>query len=118
MEFSLDLVKSTGAVVGAPVRKEITWYSDDKQHSAWVNIRLSSYATALVEFDVQREGNDVLVSRVVAAIVDPQGLPVFTTRDITGDPETGEGKLCASLFISLVAAINEANGFTVAAAKN
>lgn len=118
MEFSLDLVKSTGAVVSAPVRKEISWYSGGQQHSAWVNIRLSSYATALMEFDAQREGHDVLVSRVVAAIVDPAGNPVFTARDITGDPETGEGKLCASLFISLVAAINEANGFTAAAPKN
>lgn len=118
MELTLDAIKSAGAYTGAPVRKEIEWRSNDEQHKAWINVQLSSYDTAMREFEVQREGGDVLVARIVAGVVDPQGVPIFTKRDVAGDPETGEGKMCASLFFALITAVNEANGYVVKEAKN
>ncbi|MFC0710720.1 phage tail assembly chaperone family protein, TAC [Azorhizophilus paspali] len=118
-DFSLDLIKSTGAVVGAPVEKEISWSVGAATHTAKICVRLSSYDQALREFELQKEGSDVLVSRIMASIVRKSGDPVFTdATQITGDPETGEGKLCASLFFSLLRAINEANGYTGDQAKN
>jgi hypothetical protein len=118
MEFSIESLKSAGAFVGAPVSREIEWNSDGKTHSATVHIRLSSYDRALKEFDIQREGGDVLVGRIVGGIVDPSGVPVFSAEHIQGDPVTGEGKMCASLFFALLTAINDANGYQVEEVKN
>ncbi|MFU5560302.1 phage tail assembly chaperone family protein, TAC [Pseudomonas aeruginosa] len=118
-DFSLDLIKSTGAVIGAPVEKEISFYVGGETHKAKVYVRLASYDQALREFELQKKGSDVLVSRLMASIVDKKGAPVFTEESqITGDPETGDGKLCASLFFSLLKAVSDANGYTEDEVKN
>ncbi|PWU30737.1 hypothetical protein DK254_00360 [Pseudomonas sp. RW407] len=118
-DFSLDLIQSTGAAIGAPVEKEITWVVGGKEHKATVFVRLSSYDRAMREFELQKESNDVLVARIVSSIVDRSGKPVFTSQEqITGDPETGEGKMIDTLFFALLGAINSANGYQAEPAKN
>lgn len=110
--LTVERIKETGSYVGAPVDKEIEWVSrDGKKHSALITVKLSSYETSLQEFTLRNEGEDVLVSRVISSVIDEKGLPVFTREDIVGDKETGKDKMCASLFMALVIAVNEANGF-------
>lgn len=119
MELTLESIREKGACVGAPVPKTIEWYSKGEKHSADVLIRLSSYETVTREFELQRNGGDVLISRIVAGVVNSKGEPVFSCmEDITGDPVTGDGKLCASLFLALITAVNEANGLTDPEPKN
>ncbi|HBO3547937.1 phage tail assembly chaperone family protein, TAC [Pseudomonas aeruginosa] len=118
-DLSLDLIKSTGGVVGSLVKKEIYYHAKGQTHKVDIHVRPSSYEQAIREFELQKQGSDVLVSRLMASIFDRKGNPLFTDESqITGDPVTGEGKLCASLFFSLLKAVSDVNGYTEDEVKN
>ncbi|WP_430317002.1 phage tail assembly chaperone family protein, TAC [Pseudomonas sp. p1(2021b)] len=117
--FSLDLLASTGSALGVPVAKPIKWFVGKEEHSAQVYVRLSTYDQWMREDELQKSGTDLWVARLMASIVDEAGNPVFTKPEqITGHPETGEGRLCGSLFFALLAAVNKANGYVDDDVKN
>lgn len=118
-QLSIGMVEQTGGFVGAPVKKEISWTNlNGETVSAFVYVRLASYERAIAEHTAQASGEDYLVSKIVASICDEKGKAVFTPQDVRGSDENGNKKLCASLFIALIGAINEANGYTENAVKN
>lgn len=125
-----DLV-TAGAYVGAPVEKEISWNSKGKTHKALISVKLSSYETTLHEMRLGRENseavegeepkrdtNSVVINRLITSVVDEAGEPIFTRDDVVGNAELGKGKMCASLFMALVMAVNEANGYVEEDEKN
>lgn len=111
--LNIEMVQDSGSFVGKPVKQKIKWSVGDKEHSAEIYVKLSAYDTTIAEFQMQKQGGvDPMVSKIVTAVVDNKGKPIFDLKNVAGDPETGEGKMCASLFIALIGAINRANGHT------
>lgn len=109
--LTADMLQKTQSFVGKPVKKDIAWEFGGKKHKAHVFVKLSSYETAMDEFKIYHEGNtNMMVARIVSSIVDEKGNPIFKLENIVGD-EDGAGKMCSSLFMALVGAVNEANGF-------
>lgn len=113
-QLTVELAQESGAYLGLPVQKTIKWNSNGKEHEAFIYVGLKSYEAAIRKASLQRELENVpnafLVSKVLTDVVDEKGNPIFNLENIIGD-ETGNGKMCDSLFIALVVAVDEANGF-------
>lgn len=113
-QLTVELAQETGAYVGLPVQKTIKWNSNGKEHEAYIYVSLKSYEVAIRQAVIQKEIKDSpnahLISKILSCAVDEKGNPIFELKDIIGD-ENGNGKMNDSLFIALVLAIDEANGF-------
>jgi len=110
--LNINMLKESGSYIGKPVKKQVEWQVKGKTLKADIYVKLSSYETTMEEFKFNAEGQNVLVARILASVCNEKGEPIFTLKDIEGDPETGEGKLCSSLFMALVSAMNQANGYS------
>lgn len=109
--LNVEMLTESGSFVGKPVKQKIEWNVGSKKFAADVYIKLASYDTTIAEFQMQKEnGVDQMVSRILSSVVDKKGNPILKVEHILGDPETGEGKMCSSLFLALVGALNKSNG--------
>lgn len=109
--LNVQMIEESGSYVGKPVKKTIEWSVKDKKYSADIFVKLASYETTVAEFVANKETGSPMVSRIVSSVVDEKGNPIFKVENVMGNPETGEGQMCSSLFMALVSAINQANGF-------
>lgn len=111
MQLTLDKISELGGYVGAPVKREVKWLSEAGEQIAHVYVKLESYETAMAELEGRKQDIPYWINKFLVHLVDDAGNHVFTDpKQITGDPETGKGKLRSSLFFALVNAINIANG--------
>lgn len=110
MNLSIDNLKQMGAFTGAPVEKEITWKQGGQELTATVFVRPLSYLSAKSDLLAMGGKGDAVAGRIAASICDPEGKPVFTPEDITGEADPDRGPLDGSLTMALLAVIGEVNG--------
>lgn len=109
MKFGPQMIADTGSSVGGVIQKDIEWVAPGgKRHKAQVNVMPIAYDTMLA---IGRMEGDIISRRVVASIVDDDGEPLLTMAHIMGDAATKQGRMCDSLFIALVNAVQEANEY-------
>ena len=110
MNLSIDSLNKMGAFTGAPVEKEITWKHGDSEHTATVFVRPLSYLSAKSDLLAMGGKGDAVAGRIAASICDPDGKPVFTPEDITGEADPDRGPLDGNLTMALLQVIGEVNG--------
>lgn len=110
MSLSIDSLKQTGSFTGAPVEKEVTWKQAGKDLAATVYVRPLSYLSAKSDLLAMGGKGDAVAGRIAASICDPEGKPVFTPEDITGEADPDRGPLDGNLTMALLAVIGEVNG--------
>ena len=110
MNLSIDNLKQMGAFTGSPVEKEITWKQGGQELTATVFVRPLSYLSAKSDLLAMGGKGDAVAGRIAASICDPEGKPVFTPEDITGEADPDRGPLDGSLAMALLAVIGEVNG--------
>ena len=116
MNLSLDSLRDMGAFTGAPVEREIKWKQKGAELTATVYVRPLSYKSAVSDLH-SLSGGDPVAGRIAACICDPEGKPVFTPADITGDAEPDRGPLDGALTFALLAVIAEVTGMGEAQAS-
>lgn len=110
MQLSIDSLKQMGAFTGAPVEREITWKQGEDELTATVYVRPLSYLSARADLAALTGKADGVAGRIAACICDPEGKPVFTAADITGEADPERGPLDGNLTMALLAVIGEVNG--------
>lgn len=110
MNLTLDSLKEMGAFSGAPIKKEITWTQDDKEHKATVYVRRLSYDAAMSDINSIDSKSNMVAGRIASSIVDKDGKPVFAIEDITGEADPDRGALCYVLTMELLRVIGEVSG--------
>lgn len=109
MQLSIDSLKAAGAFTGRPVEREITWKQGDDEITATVFVRPLSYRSAVADLSAMVGKHDAVAARIAACICDPEGAPVFTPEDITGEADADRGPLDGNLTMALLAVIAEVN---------
>ncbi len=117
MELSIETLQATGGFVGAPVKREITWHSDGKTHTATVYVRKDSFQAITERWEQQQQGADWTANRIASAICTKEGKPVFTAVQVQGGKEVGHGGITAELTIALLSEISDVNGVKSGAAE-
>lgn len=110
MQLSIDSLKEMGAFTGAPVEREVKWKKGKKELTATVFVRPLSYGSAVSDLMSMSGKGDGIAGRIAASICDPEGKPVFTVADITGEADPERGALDGNLTIALLGVIGEVNG--------
>lgn len=110
MNLSIDSLKQMGAFTGAPVEKQITWKQGGQEFTGTVYVRPLSYLSAKSDLLAMGGKGDAVAGRIAASICDPEGKPVFTPEDITGEADPDRGPLDGNLTMALLAVIGEVNG--------
>jgi hypothetical protein len=118
MELTRDSLKTLGAFVGAPVRKEITWDNGEEQITSVVYIKRISYSSAMAEMQAMTGHKDATAVRIASSVCDKDGQPVFAVEDITGEADPQRGPLSGGLSVALLAAIADVNGLGKPRAKS
>lgn len=118
MELTRDALKSLGAFVGAPVRKEITWDNGEEQLTSVVYIKRLSYASTMAEMQAVHGSKDATAVRIASSVCDKDGQPIFAVEDITGEADPERGPLAGALSVALLAAIADVNGLGKPRAKS
>ncbi|WP_444890044.1 phage tail assembly chaperone family protein, TAC [Microbulbifer sp. DLAB2-AA] len=109
MELSIESLQQQGAFSGAPVERTITWKQGEQELSATVYVRRLSYHSAVNDVAAMRGEGDMIAGRIAACIVDAEGKPVFTAKDITGEADPERGPLNADLTRALLQEIGAVN---------
>ncbi|WP_444919119.1 phage tail assembly chaperone family protein, TAC [Microbulbifer sp. JMSA003] len=109
MELSIESLQQQGSFSGAPVKRSITWKQGDEEIKATVYIRRLSYYSAVNDVAALRGEGDVIAGRIAACVVDAEGKPVFTAKDITGEADPDRGPLNADLTQALLMEIGAVN---------
>lgn len=115
-QLTKALIEQSGSKVGAIQPQEIKWYSRGELHTATALIKPAGYDTFIeaARFGRNEDGTptvDVMVARLLVCVVDEAGAPLFELSDIVGDPVTGEGRMCETLFVALTNAVSEVNTY-------
>ncbi|GAB2899745.1 phage tail assembly chaperone family protein, TAC [Microbulbifer echini] len=109
MELSIESLQEQGAFSGPPVERAITWKQGEQELTATVYVRRLSYYSAVSDVAALRGEGDVIAGRIAACIVDAEGKPVFTPKDITGEADPERGPLNANLTQALLLEIGAVN---------
>lgn len=119
--LSIKDLTEQGGFVGSPVKRTVSWKSfDGEEVSADVYVRKLNFYSAVQEIQAfsDDDGNSI-ASRIAGCICDEYGKNIFTPEIISGTGQfTGQGPLCGSLTIALLAVIGEVNKLGEAKPEN
>lgn len=113
MSLNLKDLVAQGAFVSASeptVKREITWHNvDGVEQKADIWVRIASYHTITKTWKAAEGNQEHMAARIATMVCDEDGAPIFTTEDILGTADKSRGAICATLFLALITAVNEAN---------
>lgn len=107
MKLTVENLNNSGAFVGAPVERDVTWEQNGEKITATVYVRKLSYASAVADLVSVKSGSDPVAHRIAACICDEFGEPVFSPGDITGESDPKRGALNHNLVMALLKLISE-----------
>ncbi len=125
MQLSIESLKAAGGFSGGLVKKTVAITTDSGEvveFDTW--IRPLSYYETVKRMDAQKNGDDILATRIANSICHEDGTPVFAYEDITGYDKDGKvlmvpdengdmverGGLATDVIEALSGAISEVSG--------
>lgn len=109
MHLTLDALSQLGGFSGELVEREITWTQDGLEQTFTLYVRPLSYQNYVQELDNISKGRISSAERIAACICDPQGKPIMTPEDITGEGRA-RGAMNAALVTALDNLVFEVSG--------